>query len=407
LLEQEIINVEINATVDDAGGIDNVKLYYRKHGESRYIDVKMTEETPNTYMGEIPSSAFSSAGVDYYISATDKAGNVATYPVATIAIVKSLQVALDPTKENEILLGDGSSIYFPAGSVPFGTNVFITIPSIIPEPQAGLKNHIIAREFSLDKELLKPITVILRYSDAKAVGEDESKLAMYLWNGDRWNYLAGVKADENSAMVVTMSTGIFSIIGDYDPPVIKDLLPSGYADPDAGITAKIEDNGSGINTKKIEVMLNSTKIDIPETALKDGILSLTFPQKLGLGHYTINVTVTDKVGNEAKLSSTFDVTDKLTMLNVYCYPNPFDPKIGANFSYILTESADSVTIKIFGMDGRLVKEIDGTTRIGNNDIKWDCNDEAGDQVLSSVYICRIEAKSSKATVNKTIKIAGW
>lgn len=407
LLEQEIMSVDISAVVDDAGGIDNVALYYRKHGETKYTNRKMTEEPSNTYTAEIPSSVFSSAGVDYYISATDKAGNVATYSVTTISIVKSLQVAIDPTKENEILLGDGSSIYFPAGAVPSGTNLFITIPSVIPEPQEGLKKHIISREFSLDKELLKPITITLHYSDSKIAGEDESKLAMYIWNGNKWEYLVSVKSNENSAIVSTMNTGIFSIIGDYEPPIIKDLLPSGYSEPDAGITAKIIENGSGVNAKKIEVVLNNTKIDVPETAFKEGVLSLAFPQKLGLGHYTLQVSVIDRVENKAISASEFDVTDKLTMINTYCYPNPFDPKIGANFAYTLTESADEVKIRIFSMDGRLVKEIDGTTRIGNNIVKWDCDDEAGDQVLSSVYICYIEAKSSKAKVNQTIKIAGW
>jgi len=407
MLEQEIMSIDIHADVDDSGGIDSVKLYYRKHGESRYLDKTMVYEPPNTYRSEIPSTVFSSAGVDYYISAVDTAGNKSSYPVTTIAVVKSLQITLDPTKENEILLGDGSSIYFPAGSVPFGTNVFITIPIVIPEPQEGLKSHIIAREFSLDKELLKPITVTLKYSDAKVVGEDESKLAMYIWNGERWNYLASVKPNDNSAMVSTMNTGIFSITGDYEPPLIADLLPSGYSEPDGLISAKIVENGSGIDTKKIEVMLNSTEIDVPETALKDGILTLAFPQQLGLGHYKIQVSVADKVGNVAIQSSEFDITGKLTMIDVYCYPNPFDPRIGVNFAYTLTESADSLKLRIFGMDGRLVKEIDGTTRIGKNDIKWDCNDEAGDQVLSSVYICYIEAKSSKSNVRQTIKIAGW
>jgi photosystem II stability/assembly factor-like uncharacterized protein len=416
LLEQEIMSVDINATVDDAGGLDKVKLYYRKHGESKYLDKDMAKEPANIYRGEIPSTVFSSAGVDYYISATDKAGNIATYPVTTIAIVRSLLVPIDPTRENEILLGDGSSIYFPAGSVSSGTNVSITIPSIIPEPQAGLKKCIIAREFSLDKELLKPITITLKYSDSKIVGEDKSKLAMYLWDGKRWNYLTGVNAKDNSVIVSTMKTGIFSIIGDYEAPTIKDLLPIGYAEPDDLITATLDDNGSGIDVKNIEVTFlvppsdgrtkNGEKLETG-SALKDNKLSIIPPRKFSLGRYSIQVSVKDMVGNQATVSSNFDVTGKLTLINVYCYPNPFDPKIGANFAYTLTESADSVTIRIFGMDGRLVKKLEGTTSIGQNTLQWDCTDEAGEQVLSSVYITHIEAKGSRTTFTQTIKIAGW
>jgi hypothetical protein len=265
----------------------------------------------------------------------------------------------------------------------------------------------ISREFSLDRDLLKPINVTLRYSDSKVSGEDESKLAMYLWDGQRWNYLANVNAYDNSVTIATMKTGIFSIIGDYDAPVVKDLLPKGYAEPDSMITAKIEENGSGIDIKKIEVTLNNVLINVPDSAFKDGVLSLAPPRKFDLGHHSIQITVKDKIGNQTTVSSVFDVTGKLTMINVYCYPNPFDPKIGASFAYTLTESADTVTIRIFSMDGRLAKKIDGTTNLGENVVQWDCIDETGDQVLNSIYICQIEAKSPKTTVVQTIRIAGW
>ncbi len=407
LLEQEIMNVDIKATVDDSVGVDFVKLYYRRHGDTRYTESDMSKEPVNLYRGQIPSSILSSAGVDYYISATDKAGNTASSDVTTISVVRSLQLPIDPTKENEILLGDGSSIYLPAGAVPLGTNIVITIPSIVPEPQLGLRRHIISREFSLDKDILKPINVTLRYNDAKIIGEDESKLAMYLWDGQRWNHLANVNTKDNSVSIATMKTGIFSIIGDYDPPVIKDFSPKGYAEPDSSIIARVEENGSGIDTRKIEVILNGTKIDVPDSAFKDNVLSLKPQKNFDLGHYTLQISVMDKVGNQDSVSSTFDVTGKLTMINVYCYPNPFDPKIGANFAYTLTESAYPVTIRVFGMDGRLVKKMEGTTNIGENIVKWDCIDESGDQVLNSVYICQIEAKSPKVTVVQTIRIAGW
>ncbi|MEK7396272.1 MAG: fibronectin type III domain-containing protein, partial [Candidatus Poribacteria bacterium] len=116
LLEQEIISVDINATVDDSGGVNLVKLYYRKHGDSRYTDVDMSKEPASVYRSQIPSSILSSVGVDYYISATDKAGNTSTNPVTTISIVRSIQVPIDPSKENEMLLGDGLSVYLPAGA---------------------------------------------------------------------------------------------------------------------------------------------------------------------------------------------------------------------------------------------------------------------------------------------------
>ena len=98
---------------------------------------------------------------------------------------------------------------------------------------------------------------------------------------------------------------------------------------------------------------------------------------------------------------------ELLLEDVYCYPNPFRPSGSVTFAYTLTESAEAVTVRIFGMDGKLARMIDGTTSVGTNTIAWDCKDELGDPVLNSVYICHIEAEGSNDTVTETIKIAGW
>jgi hypothetical protein len=78
-----------------------------------------------------------------------------------------------------------------------------------------------------------------------------------------------------------------------------------------------------------------------------------------------------------------------------------------NFFYTLTESVNKVTIRIFGMDGKMAREIEGSTSFGENVASWDCEDEAGELILNSVYICYIEAEGSQKTVTETIKIAGW
>jgi len=407
LLEQEIMTVTVYANVDDSSGLGKVKVHYRKHGDQQYLDRDMSNDGGNLYKGEIPSSVFSSAGVDYYISAMDLAGNTATTEVTKIAIVKSLQIAIDPSKENEITLGDGSSLYFPAGSVPLDTHLNISIPKIIPEPQSGLNRHILSREFSLDKELLKPINITLKYNDSNIIGEDESRLCMYLWDGKRWNYMANVDAQDNSATVSTMKWGIFSIIGDYEAPIIEELAPSEYAIPDSRITARIKDNGSGVIWKNIEIKLNGSKIEVPEASLREVNLSVAIPQKLTNGKYSLIIVVKDNAGNQSISESRFDVTGRLNLMNVYCYPNPFSPSIGTNFAYTLTESANEVNIRIFGMDGKLVRKIEGTIAVGKNIVSWSGDDELGDTVLNSVYICYIEVKGSRETVAETIKIAGW
>ncbi|UCE37743.1 MAG: Ig-like domain-containing protein [Thermoplasmata archaeon] len=63
---------------DDVSGVKNVFLYYKKPGESLYTEQQMTADG-NTYSAEIPGSAATSAGLEYYLKASDKANNILYY----------------------------------------------------------------------------------------------------------------------------------------------------------------------------------------------------------------------------------------------------------------------------------------------------------------------------------------
>ena len=370
----------------------------------------MTEGAGNIYKAEIPSSAFSSAGVDYYISASDRAGNVSTHPILTITVSSVLEIPIDASGD-DISIGHSTSLIFPAGAVSAGTSLEVRVPIPAPEPQMGLRKHIITREFGLlplGTVLNAPIDLTLRYSSAEAAGEDESKLALYLWDGQRWNFLDAVNPQTNQASITTMKLGIFSIIGDSEPPVVGELQPSGYAEADTPITARIEDNGSGIDPQGIAVMINGQNYDVPGTALRGEEFSFTLPENHKPGSYSLQLVVKDNVGNETEITSSFQVEGELALKDVYCFPNPFQPTRGVHFAYILTEAVNKVTIRIFGMDGKLVYKIDDApASVGENLVKWNCEDELGELVLSSIYICHIEAEGPEETIDKTIKIAGW
>lgn len=407
MLEQEILPVAIEATVTDASGLDSVKLHYRKRGSSSYMELEMNKGSNNSYKEEIPASTFSSAGVDYYISASDTAGNVAKHELITINVGTVLKIPIDASEDNDIVIGDGMTIHFPIRTVDTDRDLMITIPKIVPEPQEGLKKHIITRELQIDDDLNKSITFTLPYDRDKVAGEDELKLSLYLWNGQTWDFLTKVDPKANQVDVTTMKLGIFSIIGDYEPPSVSDLKPSGYTEPEITITARIEDGGSGIDPRDIGIQMNGQSLEVPGTAIKNNELVLAIPQPLQPGDYTIQLTVGDNVGNKAVATTDFQVVGELLIEDVYCYPNPFRPSMGATFAYTLTEPGNSVNIRIFGMDGKLVRILEGTALVGQNETSWDGKDEAGDQVLSSVYICHIEAEGPDDTVVEIIRIAGW
>jgi hypothetical protein len=66
--------ISVTANVTDDRGIDNVRLNYRRGGETGFIPVAMTLVSGNNYQANIPASTVTSRGVDYFIVATDVDG---------------------------------------------------------------------------------------------------------------------------------------------------------------------------------------------------------------------------------------------------------------------------------------------------------------------------------------------
>jgi hypothetical protein len=71
--------ITISATITDSTrAVTEAKLYYKKTDEAVYTSIAMTK-SDNTYTGIIPSSSVTTAGVQYYINATDGI-NFSTHP---------------------------------------------------------------------------------------------------------------------------------------------------------------------------------------------------------------------------------------------------------------------------------------------------------------------------------------
>lgn len=90
----EATSVNIAATVTDAAGVDNVTLYYRKKGSSILVKEAMTRTPGEVYTATISSSSIGTDGVEYYIEAKDRAGNVGRFPAGSP--VAPLIIAVTP-----------------------------------------------------------------------------------------------------------------------------------------------------------------------------------------------------------------------------------------------------------------------------------------------------------------------
>jgi hypothetical protein len=77
---------------------------------------------------------------------------------------------------------------------------------------------------------------------------------------------------------------------------------------------------------------------------------------------------------------------------VAVHPNPFERATTITYE---RRQASSVTLRVYGVDGRLVRTIvDATADPGVHQVTWDALDDRGVRVASGVYLLRLEADGS-------------
>ena len=123
--------------------------------------------------------------------------------------------------------------------------------------------------------------------------------------------------------------------------------------------------------------------------------------------YTLSVQVQDSSGNTVSLGNplSFVVDSVWDIKNVFNYPNPFSTE--TYFTFILTDYADEVEIKIYTIAGRLIQNIILSAQSENAYFRvyWNGRDHDGDVVANGVYFYKVIAKSNGVTKEVIGKMA--
>lgn len=85
------------------------------------------------------------------------------------------------------------------------------------------------------------------------------------------------------------------------------------------------------------------------------------------------------------------------------FPNP--ARTGSTIRYRLTQAAETLTVKIFDMEGRHVRTLNGTTGAGRSDVLWDLADNQGRGVGNGVYIARVTASGAGARTRDVLRLS--
>jgi len=243
---------------------------------------------------------------------------------------------------------------------------------------------------------------------------DASRYSVYRWNDDfqKWVFMViGANAAEETISFLSKRTGIFRILLLTVFMMTLDLLAGSYT-----LTAvqnkpiKKELKGSSFNYQTDEY------VDI--LGLYGDVFSIVYPknnQKPKLYYYgRINGNILSKpfIFYGDHLNDDFDI------IKIGNYPNPVKSLTinpintgRTRFTYVLTDDADRVTIKIYTVSGRLVKTFaDLPSSIGYHEyppsnIGWDCRDEKGEYLANGVYFYKVIAKKGGKEIERIQKMA--
>ncbi len=220
-------------------------------------------------------------------------------------------------------------------------------------------------------------------------------------------YVSGGGVEALGALSPVPILGTAPTGADTTAPRVELSLP-GSTRPGATVRAIIEDE-SGINLTRLfefrSVLFTVTdesdverfRADVTDRFAYDdgsyrkGALETVIPE-VPAGRYTFRLTATDNFNNrgEGTLEVQVGGAGAVTGVSeVYALPNPF--AAATDITYTLDRDA-GVRASIFSVSGRKVMEwtLDGLS--GENRIKWDGRDRAGDAVANGVYLVRISAR---------------
>jgi len=212
---------------------------------------------------------------------------------------------------------------------------------------------------------------------------------------------AHVLADETPPDLEVTIDGVPVAAGDFVAPR-PEIVCSIYDDSPLAIR----------DTTNVEVFVDENRVSFaggPSTLRLELLPSgekraeVVLHPNLTAGEHTVTFSVTDAFRHRATISLPVQVTEELQLREVMNYPNPFQRE--TDFTFVLTQPAEEVRIKIYTVAGRLLQTLESTfPRTGFNQVHWDGRDADGDELANGVYLYKIVARHNGRSVEQLEKL---
>lgn len=266
-------------------------------------------------------------------------------------------------RNNGDLMKDGVPIYGTVGEPyehnDYGLNLLIT---------QGPERFEVGDRFLFDTNTVGTIQAKTTYLGTMTCLRSEDTLSpdIQITIGNQDHFVSGAPVDATPLIQATLTDarGI-----DYiTRPVLLELGRFGEFEPIADTDYKLTQHPG------------STQL----------ILTYSSPE-LEPREYQLRLTASDLDGNTGQSEINFQIHRTLQLVEPLNYPNPFARE--TTLTCELTRPAESLTVKIYTLTGRLIKEIKREAPSGFIQFKWDGRDDDGNEVANGVYYGKFIVKS--------------
>ena len=289
----------------------------------------------------------------------------------------------------------------------------ITAPKFLPVTLPGpsiFKGQISVTNGMLTGKFIVPKTI--RYVNKKT-----GKLTLYAWNEQTGQSAIGY--DDQ----LLFNGSIANIQDDQGPDLdifFKDQENFSSGDliaPNPVLIATLQDD-RGINITGATGHTISLTVDQEAPKNISGFFTydkdsytqgrIQYPlDKLTTGAHHLTLQAFDNLNNPAEISVEFKISDASDLIldEVVNYPNPFSSD--TKFTFQTNREGAELHIKIYTINGRIIRELEGVSVAGYNDeLSWDGRDEDGDPVANGIYLYKIilsDNGKSKEVIEKMVR----